>query len=128
MRVGVDIVNARLDRVGRATGIELLGRLIRKTPVDTGRAQGNWNASIGDEDGGTSETRRAPVALAEGSARIVGLRLGRGDKLYLTNGLSYIPALNNGHSRQAPAGYVQATVDEMRDFVERLARLENLRG
>lgn len=126
---GSRIVNGRLDRVGRAVGFELLGRLIRVTPVDTGRAQGNWNASINREDGSTNDARRSRAALSEGQAKIAALALSRpGERLFISNGLPYIGPLNNGWSRQAPAAFIQTTVQEMRPFVDAMARRENLRG
>jgi hypothetical protein len=123
------IVNGRLDRVGRAVGFELLGRLIRVTPVDEGRARGNWNASIGAEDGTDNPERREQQALSEGSTKIAPLRLSKqGEKLYLTNGVPYIGRLNDGYSKQAPAAFIQTTVADMRAFVDRMAQQENLRG
>lgn len=121
-RNGTRIVGERLDKLGVAVGIELGGRLIRRTPVDMGRARGNWNASVGQEDPKTDPDRRAPEALSEGSQRIAGLKLSRGQRLYWTNGLPYIRRLNDGWSRQAPSGYIQTTVREMRDFVDQTAR------
>lgn len=122
------IVGERLDRLGRAVSLELLGRLMRATPVDTGRARGNWNASVGSEDGTTNDERREQQALSEGGQRIARLRLGAGERLYLSNGLPYIGKLNDGHSQQAPAAFIQLTVEEMRPFVERAAEQENRRG
>lgn len=127
-RNAVRIVHGRLDRVGRAVAIELGGRLIRRTPIDTGRARGNWNASIGKEDPRTDPDRRANTALSEGAERIAPLKLSVGHRLFWTNGLPYIARLNDGYSRQAPSGYVQLTVQEMRVFVDQVAARENLRG
>ncbi len=117
-------VNARrltlgqVDKLGRMVALELLGRVIQETPVDTGRARGNWNVSVGREDPATNDERRAPQALQEGGAVIEGVKLGtRGDQVYVTNGLPYIGPLNNGHSQQAPRGYVQRIVRDMRSFV-----------
>lgn len=128
-RKGERIVNERLDRVGRAVGLELLRRLMLATPVDTGRAKGNWNASIGDEDPADNPARREQQALSEGAARIAPLRLSRqGEKLFLTNGVPYIGRLNDGYSKQAPAAFIQLTTQAMREFVNRMAEAENLRG
>lgn len=125
-RNGTRIVRERVDKLGRAVGIEVGGRLIRSTPVAIGRARGNWNASVGKEDPSTDPDRRAPEALSEGQQKVAGFRLWRGHKLYWTNGLPYIGRLNNGYSKQAPAGYIQTTVREMRSFVDATARRLNV--
>lgn len=125
-RRGMRIVDGRLDQVGRAVGIELLGRIVRTTPVDTGRARENWNVSKGSEDPTTREERREGAAISEGSAVMETLRLSKGEEAYITNGLPYIERLNDGYSKQAPSGYIQTTVRDMRAFVDRLVR--GLRG
>lgn len=128
VRNGTRIVNGRLDRVGRAVGIELLGRLIRATPIDNGRARGNWNASVGVEDGSDDPERREREAFSEGSARIAQLKLSTGAHLFVSNGVPYMGRLNDGYSQQAPAAFIQGTVQDMRSFVNQSARRENLRG
>lgn len=128
-RNAVRIVGDRLDSLGRAVGLELLKRLMQATPVDTGRARGNWNASIGAEDGTVDPDRREQQAAAEGAARISRLKLSKqGEVLLLTNGVPYIGRLNDGHSRQAPAAFIQLTTENMREFVNRAAAAENARG
>lgn len=123
-----DITNRTLDVVGRAVGIELLGRIVRATPVDTGRARGNWNVSIGREDPTTNDERRAAEALEEGNRVINEVKLGtRGDRVFITNGLPYIGPLNDGHSKQAPKGYLQRIVRDMRSYVRKIATAAGLR-
>jgi hypothetical protein len=127
-RNGDRIVDAKLDRLGRAVAFETIGRLMDATPVDIGRARGNWNLSRGAEDVSTDPDRRAPAALAQAQARVASVRMSQGDKVYLTNGLPYIGKLNDGHSRQAPAAFIQLVVQRMQSFVLRAARQEGRRG
>lgn len=84
--------------------------LVLATPRDTGRAANNWIPNINgpssqyrkDAKGGTSGI------LAEGQRVIKGAKLG--DSIHFTNNTPYIGPLNNGHSKQAPAGFVEKAV------------------
>lgn len=120
-------VNRRIDELGRASALELLGRLVKVTPVDTGRARGNWNVSTGSPDGSTADERRAPEALQEGEDELATAKLSR-ERIYVTNGLPYIAPLNNGSSRQAPKGFVQSVATGMRSFIEATAARIARRG
>lgn len=119
-RNGTRIVEAELDKIGRAVGLELVGGLVRVTPKDTGRAAGNWNISEGAEDASTSDARRPPDALKEGAVAIQAFRLSKED-LYATNGLPYIGPLNDGSSTQAPAGFVQLEARRVGRTIEGMA-------
>ena len=35
------------DKIARTAALELFSSVIRSTPVDTGRARGNWQTSVG---------------------------------------------------------------------------------
>ena len=47
MQAIVNRVNNRMDTVIRKSTIELFGRVVKMTPVDTGRAKGNWQCTVG---------------------------------------------------------------------------------
>lgn len=78
-------------------------RLARETPVDTGRASGNWQASVGQ-----------PILFESGTffpnASIDQIRFlrtsatasGGNPSLFLTNMVPYMQDLNRGWSKQAP--------------------------
>lgn len=116
------IVNPKLDRFMRGVMLEATGRIMRRTPVDTGRARANWNASVNRVD--TSINEAATVAdgptKSRANARTVGaIRFSKGDVGFLHNGLPYIVPLEDGSSTQAPQGMVRITMEEMRSFVRR---------
>jgi hypothetical protein len=96
--------------------------IVQKTPVLTGRARHNWFPTNGtpsdsavEETAGVSRTGE-PVTAQE-KARIAtvlkkleGLPLGA-ESTYVTNNLSYIQKLEDGHSPKAPPGaMVQQTI------------------
>jgi len=111
-----DEVEGRLLQVTRMIGIEVLKRVILKTPVDTGRARGNWFVSIGaaSDAADGAEDKSGQRSINAGSAVITGLT--KAQSIYLVNNLPYIGALENGHSSQAPVGMVAVTIAEIEAF------------
>lgn len=97
------------DAVGKVA-LELLNDLVLGTPVDTGRARGNWQLSIGSPRTSaldrTDKNGQGTIGKAE--AELESMRELR--VIYITNNLPYIEPLMNGHSRQAPSGWVDAAV------------------
>lgn len=109
----------------RALSLEAHGRIMLKTPVDTGRARANWNVSINAPDTSTNEAATiadAPAKQAEGGSRIAGADFFAGDEIYITNNLPYIKELEDGRSRQAPRGMVAVTVQELKPLAGQFAR------
>ncbi|MCY1553030.1 hypothetical protein D9M68_894720 [compost metagenome] len=93
--------------------------LAYKTPVDTSNALSNWQLTLDspatDEikpyfPGHMGSTQRASAAQTVNEARS---RLGAkkpGQPIYITNNVPYIEQLNNGSSKQAPAGFVERSI------------------
>lgn len=81
------------------------------TPVQDGNARANWIPSVGAP---SSETGQA--AATTGAAQVATLELGQGD-LYLTNRTPYIRRLNDGHSKQSPALFVEAALERAKSKV-----------
>ena len=94
--------------------LDLLRRIVLRTPVDTGRARGNWQTSLGpsansqldifDVNGGGTISRGAAVI---GGAQPFGL-------MTIFNNVDYIRFLENGSSQQAPSGMVSVSLQEVR--------------
>ncbi|MCP5041081.1 MAG: HK97 gp10 family phage protein [bacterium] len=95
------------------------------TPVDTGRARGNWQLSVNAPLTGTldvlDKSGSSPIALAATAVNAV-----QGfEDIWLTNNLPYILALEEGHSKQAPSGFVVQAIDFIEDWLRReFAKLE----
>lgn len=90
------------------------------TPIDTGWASANWVPSVGEPyaDAGIAEVRdptpgqvtaRQRVAQ-QGENEVLSWRLGDGP-IFTTNNVPYIGALDAGHSRQSPSGFVLAAIE-----------------
>lgn len=98
----------------RGIALEFARRVIRRTPVDTGRARAGWSAIL--------DAHGIPIPGGKGSAK------GRSESGFsetdrsveIVNGVPYIVALEFGHSKQAPSGMVRVTVSEMTGEADRI--------
>jgi hypothetical protein len=106
----------RVDRIRRASALEVMKLIIYATPVDTGRARGNWQISLnapmtvvtGRDD------RGGGAVMAEAMANLGSLT----DVVWMTNNLPYIKKLEyDGHSQQAPNGMFRKAVARWDEIV-----------
>ena len=101
----VQVTQQRVNQQVRAVTIGVFSSVIKMTPVDTGRAKGNWQCTIGSPANGQNElsdSKGAMIATVPNEA---------GSKVYLTNNLPYIQKLEYGHSTKAPIGMVRVSID-----------------
>ncbi len=82
------------------------------TPVDTTNAANGWVLSVGRPFTGQAGTREAPSTAAQdaGDERIRHYDVGKDGPIYLRNNVFYLQFLDQGHSQQAPAGFVAAAL------------------
>lgn len=91
--------------------------LVYYTPIDTGLASSNWNVS---NTGGISAIRE-PEEGPKGQAALDAMfkqsqQIEIGKVAIFNNPVDYIPDLEDGFSRQAPAGMVTPTVPLIGDI------------
>lgn len=101
------------ENVVRFVALGVVRRLKRNpsrggTPVDTGHARANWVPSIGDPFGAEVDSESAYEA---GVAAVLGYELGDG-AAWVSNNVPYILMLNDGWSKQRPAGFVEICIAE----------------
>jgi len=99
--------------------LDIQANLQVDTPRDTGWARSNWVPSVGapfDDPEWESVKDPTPAQVASAQTRqqeaisgLVGYTLAKGP-IFTTNGVPYIIPLNEGHSPQAGAGFVQRSV------------------
>ena len=109
----------------RKIGFEILRGIVLKSPVDTGRFRGNWNVSFNGPDEsvvelegesipqGKEETKIAGEVLSKGATKIDGFKAGQNKSIHISNNLPYAARLENGYSKQAPAGMLDLTLAEI---------------
>jgi len=128
-----------MDQVVRHTTISIANSVVEKSPVGNpdlwksppppgyvgGRFRANWRFGDGAPDaavtddidtaGGATKTRLAAAIEATGAGGVT----------FISNHLPYGPALEQGHSSQAPSGIVEVTAIEFNDYVRQaVAELE----
>lgn len=107
------------NEITRTATLDLFSGVIKDTPVDTGRARGNWQTTVGSPAAGELERDGAGPALAEVQQKTPP---GAGQVTLLTNNLPYIEALERGSSTQAPEGMVRKNVDRVQSIVDAAIR------
>lgn len=114
---------ASLDQKASDTAVKaataILKDLTTVTPVDTSQALSNWQVGLGGPVtnkippyfpglGGSTADKSAAAALRAGIAALQNKK--PGVSIFISNNLPYIRRLNEGYSRQAPAGFVERAV------------------
>lgn len=97
------------DKLVRRVSVAADQAVVMATPVDTGLARSNWVATldtaftgvVAEPNTNSMEQARGAIARYNGDVHA---------SVHLTNNLDYIEKLNEGHSMQAPAGYVRISL------------------
>lgn len=114
-----DYASQQMEKLLRVAVFETDARLKAASPVDTGRFRASWqigeNATAPAPDyegneGGRNANISPPV-------RINYQREQLGNVYSVHNNLPYAEPLANGHSKQAPAGWVQGTAKDIQGWV-----------
>jgi hypothetical protein len=106
-------IEKNADVAVRTCGLAVDAAVVIATPVDTGRARGNWQVTLDTPASGTTPALSVSgnEALEQGKSVIAGYKGGRPQAaIHITNNLPYIGKLNEGHSAQAPAGFVERAI------------------
>ncbi len=109
----VRAIQLKLDALPGKVALELLGSLVEKSPVDTGRFKANWTVSD-IKPGSTIPDPRAGIEALKSFKP--------GTSIYISNNLPYARKLEYGWSKQAPNGMVRLTVMEAPDFIRKSLR------
>lgn len=105
--------------VVRGTAIAIDSGLINETPVDTGRARGNWIVSLNRANpnrdinpiGQSGAPQGSAQAILQGTQTISAAPAF--GKIFIQNNLPYINRLNDGWSDQAPRKFVETVIDRV---------------
>lgn len=106
----VDVKGRTLTKY-KAMVMDLGKSIVRDTPVDTGEARGNWRFTTSKVSAAYSRSARdvsGAGAIARLAATVGTLTLKK--PVYMSNNAPYIERLENGWSKQAPAGMLAKNV------------------
>ncbi len=120
---------ANAEQVVRKVGLEMFARVVMRTPVDTGRARGNWQVTLGSpagaaadrSDGGKKGDRPSGGLQSAALAATEAYSIKLGQTIWISNALPYALPLEYGWSSQAASGMVRITIAEFQGLVATLA-------
>ena len=123
------------NKVVRGTALSLFSKIVLMTPVGNasqwetkyppkgyagGRLRANWQASIGSPRDGEIDSTSSSKALSTITKAAAMLR---GDgSIFLSNNLPYAQRVEDGWSKQAPAGMVKVNIAQFKRIVKRQMR------
>lgn len=118
-----------MELIARNIVFNLFSAIIAGTPVDTGRARGNWQMTKGSgatgvvERNGGTEPVDSPGALSDAASEAGSVRVEMGNTYHLSNNLPYISRLEyDGWSGQAPRGMVRINIARIEQIVKKSAQ------
>lgn len=121
-----DDIGVRTEVVIKRLALEVFTGVVRKTPVDTGRARASWVIGIERplNSPSLSPAQKFTPAEAEryAATELAELReIGPYSTVFISNSLPYIEELENGSSTQAPEGMVAVTLTEVNRNLKKIA-------
>jgi hypothetical protein len=116
LRVVVNSLELFIEGIIKKLTLDIVANLDRApteggTPVDTGWARANWIPQIGTPvtQPAGSRTNVSDSEKEAGKAAVVA-KYKLPATVYISNNVPYILKLNEGHSKQAPPGFIQANI------------------
>lgn len=97
------------ETLQKQVALDLFGRIVRRTPVKTGRARASWTIAVNRPDRSVQPEGHASYPPPTAGPVLVKV----GDQIWISNNLPYIVRLEKGSSRQAPQGMVALSVEEV---------------
>ena len=110
----------KIDKTVKGATVTLATNVITATPVDTGAARGNWQASVGRPKSDVLD-RSDKSGMKAVAAITSTVPDEAGSVVYISNNLPYIRKLEYGHSAQAPQGMVRTNTGKWTQIVEQEA-------
>lgn len=98
------VVEEQLSQRVRVIAMAMLNEIVLRSPVDTGRFRGNNIVSVGGPVYTTTENldKSGGETIQRGLSAMSGLE--PYTQVFIQNNLPYAGPLEDGHSKQAPAG------------------------
>lgn len=101
------------EKLVRGTLLGLTSRIIKRSPVDTGRFRNNWQATTNAPATGQVQGQDKTGNKAADAARTAVNKLEMGQDFFLSNNLPYAHRLEFGWSKQAPNGMLRLSIAEL---------------
>jgi len=103
-------VDKEIEKQLRAKSLKAFADVKLMTPVDTGQARNSWYIGYTEKyfNGEVGSTSNITILAPKDKPQ----------EIIVTNGVTYIQFLNNGHSRQAPIKFIESAFKKYFDSVE----------
>lgn len=106
-----DLVKGISQQIGEAA-FAAYSAIIIASPVDTGHFRHNWQVGLNSRPAGIKEgtDRSGQKNISQNRSGFANYQMGTGTRaniIFFTNNVPYALKLNEGHSQQAPSGFVQ---------------------
>ena len=132
VKEAIDAIGRDISHVCRASVFGLYEELVERCPKDTARAAAGfnigetpseWTPENGDYDGGSGQTPRAQVL--ENQRKLS--QIPDHSTICISNNVEYLLALENGHSKQAPTGFIALALQSFASKLRQAAESANKR-
>ena len=117
-----------VDLIIKKVCFDLYQNFVDRTPYDTGRARGGWAIGVNERrlapegrcvEPGTKANTSTESMFGEAKSILAKVK---GDcVVYMVNNVEYIVPLEEGHSKQQPAGFVRITLMEFQEYLKKHA-------
>ena len=103
-------IDKTIEKELRARSLKAFADVKLMTPVDTGQARNSWYIGYTEKyfDGEVGSTSNITILAPKDKPQ----------EIIVTNGVTYIQFLNNGHSQQAPIKFIESAFKKYFDSVE----------
>ena len=103
-------IDKEIEKQLRAKSLKAFADVKLMTPVDTGQARNSWYIGYTEKyfDGEVGSTSNITILAPKDKPQ----------EIIVTNGVTYIQFLNNGHSQQAPMKFIESAFRKYFDSVE----------
>ena len=103
-------IDKTIEKELRARSLKAFADVKLMTPVDTGQARNSWYIGYTERyfDGEVGSTSNISILTPKDKPQ----------EIIITNGVTYIQFLNNGHSQQAPMKFIESAFKKYFDSVE----------
>ena len=102
-------VDKEIEKQLRAKSLKAFADVKLMTPVDTGQARNSWYIGYTEKYfDGEGSTSNITILTPKNKPQ----------EIIVTNGVTYIQFLNNGHSEQAPIKFIESAFRKYFDSVE----------
>ncbi|MAJ22780.1 MAG: hypothetical protein CBC24_02855 [Candidatus Pelagibacter sp. TMED64] len=102
-------INTNIEKELRARALKAFADVKLMTPVDTGQARNSWYIGYTEKYFKGKEGSSSNIQILTPK--------NKPQEIIVTNGVTYIQFLNNGHSKQAPTKFIESAFKKYFDEV-----------